>query len=138
MDKSSSHRVEVDVALGLGHLVVGAAAIVLGGVCVVTASSPGAELEGVLLVPGLLLIASGLAFGYAALRSLRSAPGSVLPLVLALVELVTGAAMIAGVAVAVRSYGAFEPWRSPLLVPSLLLIALGLSGALRALDARRA
>ncbi|MFM6848949.1 MAG: hypothetical protein ACKOVB_07570 [Terrabacter sp.] len=136
MEISSPNR--GDVALGVGHLTVGAATVVLGLIFVVTSRSPGAELETVLLVPGLVLVALGVAFSYAALRSLRSSRPGALPLLLSVVEIVTGSVMFAAMAVAVRGYGAFQPWRSPLLVPSLLLIALGVWAAIRALEARRA
>ncbi len=58
-------------------------------------------------------------------------------LILSIVELVVGAAMAAALAVAVQGYGAFEPWRSPLLLPSALLIALGLAGLALEFVARR-
>ena len=136
MDTSPPRR--ADVALGVGHLAVGAATAVLGIVFVVTSRSPGAELETVLLVPGLLLVVLGAAFAYAALRGLRSARAGALPLALGVIELVTGAGLFAGAAVAINGYGAFEPWRSPLLLPSLLLIALGLWALLRTFGARHA
>jgi hypothetical protein len=52
----------------------------------------------------------------------------VLSLILSIVERVVGAARAAALAIAVQGYGAFEPWRSPLLLPSALLVALGLAG----------
>ena len=138
MDSSPSPRGDVDVALGIGHLLVGLATVVLGVVLVVTSRSPGAELETVLFTPGLVLVVVGLVFAYAAVRSARAAHPSALRVALGIVEIVTGAAMFAAMAVAVSGYGAFAPWRSPLLVPSLLLITLGVWATLRALEARRA
>ena len=138
MDSSPSPRGDVDVALGIGHLLVGLATVVLGVVLVVTSRSPRAELETALFAPGLVLVVVGLVFAYAAVRSARAAPPSALRVALGMVEIVTGAAMFAAMAVAVSGYGAFAPWRSPLLVPSLLLITLGVWATLRALDARRA
>ena len=138
MDSSPSPRGDVDVALGIGHLLVGLATVVLGVVLVVTSRSPGAELETVLFAPGLVLVVVGLVFAYAAVRSARAARPSALRVALGMVEIITGAAMFAAMAVAVSGYGAFAPWRSPLLVPSLLLITLGVWATLRALDARRA
>jgi hypothetical protein len=46
--------------------------------------------------------------------------------ILSVVELVAGAAMASGVVAAVQGYG--EPSRSPLLLPSGLLVALGVAG----------
>jgi hypothetical protein len=63
--------------------------------------------------------------------ALRRAPGGrggSLSVMLIMVELALGAGMAAALAVAVQGYGAVEPWRSPLLWPSALLIVLGLAG----------
>ena len=81
-----------------------------------------------LLPLGLLLALAGAVFTYAAATVLRSAPGDRhgLALILSIIELLVGGALASGVFVAVRSYG--EPWRSPLLLPSVLLVALGLAG----------
>jgi hypothetical protein len=138
MDNDPSPRRDIDLALGVGHLLVGGATVVLGIAFVVTSRSPGAELETVLFTPGLVLVAAGLLFAYAAWRSLRRAPIGSLAVSLGVIEIITGAAMFAAVAVAVRGYGTFAPWRSPLLVPSLLLITLGVWATVRALEARRA
>ena len=138
MDSSPSPRGGVDVALGIGHLLVGLATVILGVVLVVTSRSPGAELETVLFTPGLVLVVVGLAFAYAAVRSVRVGRPSALRVALGIVEIVTGAGLFAAMAVAVGGYGAFAPWRSPALVPSLLLITLGVWATLRALEARRA
>ncbi|MEO6586552.1 MAG: hypothetical protein ABIN90_09655 [Knoellia sp.] len=111
----------------LGHLLVGAAAIALAVVLIV--ASRAGELDGILLGAGLVLALAGAAFTWTAIVALRrGGEGGGLSLSLSLVELAGGAAMAVGMAVAVRGYGAFEPWRSPLLLPSALLIALGLSG----------
>lgn len=117
--------------INLGHLLVGGAALVLAGVMIVAGRAPSAELEGVLLALGLLLALVAMGFTCTAIVVLRRAQeGGVgwLSLTLSIVELVVGAAMAAALAVAVQGYGAFEPWRSPLLLPSALLIALGLAG----------
>jgi len=140
MELASSSTRDTDVALGLGHLLVGAAATVFGAVLVITSRAPGAELETVLLGPGLLLAAVGLAFGYAAVHTLRAArdgQADSLSLALSVIELAVGVALAVGVVVAVQGYGVFEPWRSPLLVPSIVLTALGLWGALHAIATRR-
>lgn len=117
--------------INLGHLLVGGAALVLAGVMIVAGRAPNAELEGVLLGLGLLLALVAMGFTCTAIVVLGRAPdGGVgwLSLTLSIVELVVGAATAAALAVAVQGYGAFEPWRSPLLLPSALLLALGLAG----------
>lgn len=117
--------------INLGHLLVGGAALGFAGVMIVAGRAPNAELDGVLLGLGLLLALASTVFTCTALLVLRRAHegrGGVLSLILSIVELVVGAAMAAAVAVAVQGYGAFEPWRSPLLLPSVLLVALGVAG----------
>lgn len=117
--------------INLGHLLVGGAALVFAGVMIVAGRAPNAELDGVLLGLGQLLALAATVFTCTALLALRRAHdgrGGVLSLILSIVELVVGAAMAAAVAVAVQGYGAFEPWRSPLLLPSVLLVALGVAG----------
>ena len=42
-----------------------------------------------------------------------------------------------GLVVAVQGYGAFEPWRSPLLLPTAALLGLGLWGVGLAVGSRR-
>jgi hypothetical protein len=98
---------------------------------IVAGRAPNAELEGVLLGLGQLLALVAMGFTCTAIVVLRRAHdgrGGWLSLSLSIVELVVGAAMVAALAVAVQGYGAFEPWRSPLLLPSTLLVALGLAG----------
>jgi hypothetical protein len=115
----------------LGHLLAGGAALVFAGVMVVTGRAPNAELGGVLVGLGLLLALVALAFVCAAVVALRRTGGGrhgLLSLTLSIVELVAGATMAVAVGVAVQGYGAFEPWRSPLLLPSALLMSLGLAG----------
>jgi drug/metabolite transporter (DMT)-like permease len=114
--------------ISVGHLLVGGAAFVFAGVMIVSGSDSRAELGEVLLPLGLLLALAGAVFTYAAATVLRSAPGDRhgLALILSIIELLVGGALASGVFVAVRSYG--EPWRSPLLLPSVLLVALGLAG----------
>ncbi len=113
--------------VSLGHLLVGAAAIAFAVVLIV--ASGAGELDEILLGPGLVLAMAGAAFTWTAIVALRRGRGGGgLSLSLSLAELVGGAAMAAGMATAVQGYGAFEPWRSPVMVPSALLIALGLGG----------
>ena len=112
--------------VSLGHLLVGGAAFVFAGVLIVAGSDSG--LGGVFLPLGLLLALAAGVFTYTAAtvlrRGRRDRHGP--SLILSIVELVAGAALASGVIVAVQSYG--DPWRSPLLPPSVLLVALGLAG----------
>ncbi|MGO4601705.1 hypothetical protein [Terrabacter sp. 2YAF2] len=91
---------------------------------------PEAGLGGVLLGIGVILAVAAALFTWAAVLVLTPGPArrSPLSLVLSIIELLAGATMVAGVAVAVQGYGAFEPWRSPILLPCVLLVALGLAG----------
>ncbi len=121
--------------IGLGHLLLGGAALVFGGVLVATALSPSAELEGALIAPGLLLVLAGAVFtGVAAtvLRDSRRDVGGYRSGALGVVEIVVGVGLAAATAVAVRGYGAFEPWRSPLLLPTVLVLTLGTAAVSRA------
>lgn len=118
-------------AVLIGHLLVGVAALVFAVVLIVAGRSPNAELEGAFLGLGLALALVAAVFAGTAVRALQRTQdgrGGALSLVLSIVELVVGAATSAGLVVAVQGYGVFEPWRSPLLVPSVLLVALGLAG----------
>jgi drug/metabolite transporter (DMT)-like permease len=123
--------------ISVGHLLVGGAACVLAGVLIVAGSDSRAELEGVLLPLGVLLALAAAVFTYAAGMVLRRAPGDRHgpSLILSIIELLVGGALASGVFVAVQSYG--EPWRSPLLLPSVLLVALGLAGLALEVVARR-
>lgn len=113
--------------VSLGHLLVGAAAVAFAVVLIV--ASRAGELDGILLGAGLVLALAGAVFTWTAIVALRRGrDGGGLSLSLSLAELVGGAAMAVGMAIAVQGYGAFEPWRSPLMLPSALLIALGLGG----------
>jgi drug/metabolite transporter (DMT)-like permease len=126
--------------ISLGHLAVGGATLVFAGAMIVSGRAPNAELDGVLLGLGLLLAVAATLFTCMALLALRRAHegrGGVLPLMLSIVELVVGGALAAAAAIAVQGYGAFEPWRSPLLLPSALLVALGLAGLGLEVVARR-
>ena len=116
--------------IGCGHLLVGGSALVFAGVMILAGRDPEAGLGGVLLGLGLILAVAAALFTLAAVLVLRAGPTrrSPLSLVLSIVELLAGATMVAGVAVAVQGYGAFEPWRSPILLPSVLLVAIGLAG----------
>ena len=114
-----------------GHVLIGGAALVVAVVLVVAGQAPTAELDGVLVGSGLLLALAAVGFTCTAILALRRASdgrGVVLSLILSVVELAVGAALAAAVARAVQGYGAVEPWRSPLLLPSALLLALGLAG----------
>ncbi|MGO4340176.1 hypothetical protein [Pedococcus sp. 2YAF34] len=116
--------------MGYGHLVVGAAALVFAGSMIITARGPRAELGGAFLVPGIVLALAAAAFTAAALRVVaRPRAGRAGPLlVLSTIELVAGTATTVGLVVATTSYGEIAPWRSPLLLPSVLLLALGVTG----------
>lgn len=127
-------------AIGLGHVVVGGAALVVAAVMILAGRAPDAGLGGVWLGLGLwLALAAALFTGSAllALRRVHEGREGSLSIVLSVVELVAGVAAGAGLVVAVRGYGAFEPWRSPLLLPSALLVALGLAGLGPGVSARR-
>ena len=114
--------------IGLGHLLVGGAALVLAGVMIVAGSDSGAGLGAVSLPLGLLLALAAGTFTYTAVTVLRRAPGQRHgpSLVLSALELLAGGVLASGVVVAAQSSG--DPWRSPLLLPSVLLVALGLAG----------
>ena len=117
--------------ISFGHLLVGGAALVFAGVMTVAGRAPNAELDGALLGVGLVLALAATVFtctAFLVLRRAHDGRGALLSLILSIVELVVGAAMAAALAIAVQGYGAFEPWRSPLLLPSALLVALGLAG----------
>ena len=126
--------------VSLGHLLVGGAALVFAGVLVVAGRGPSAELDAVFTGLGLWLALAAMPFTCSAvfgLRRAREGRGGSLSLILSIVELVVGAALAAALAVALQGYGAFEPWRSPLLLPSAVLVALGLAGLRVEVVARR-
>jgi len=114
--------------ISVGHLLVGGAALVFAAVMVVAGSDSRAELGGVLVPLGLLLALAAAVFTYAAGVVLRSAPEERRgpSLILSSIELLVGGGLASGAVVAVDSYG--QPWRSPLLLPSVLLVALGVAG----------
>jgi hypothetical protein len=115
--------------IGFGHLLVGGSALVFAVVMMAAGAAPDAGLGGVFLWLGLLLALVATAFTCTAILVLRRSPrGRGVSLVLSIVEVLAGVAMAVAAGGAVRSYGAFEPWRSPLLVPSTLLVVLGLAG----------
>jgi hypothetical protein len=116
--------------VSIGHLLVGAAALIFAGVLIVAGSDPLAELGTLLLPQGLLLVLVAGVFTYTAVMVLRRAPEDRRgpSLILSIIELAVGAALVAGLVAAVQSYGVFAPWHSPLLLPSVLLVALGLTG----------
>jgi hypothetical protein len=119
------------LTLRFGHLLVGLASLVVAGAMVMIGRAPGAELEGVLTGLGVILAMPAAAFTCAAVVLLRCAKDDGrgwLSLVLSIVELGLGLALVVSCATAVRGYGVFQPWRSPLLPPSVLLVALGLAG----------
>ncbi|GAA2020296.1 hypothetical protein GCM10009740_05840 [Terrabacter terrae] len=131
MGTDQQSRVSARRVISLGHVMVGGAALVLSGAMMIMGRAPNAGLGGVFLGLGLLLALAAVLFTYVAVLVLRRAPegrGGLLSLTLSVVELVAGAAMAAAMGVAVQGYGAFEPWRSPLLLPTVLLVALGLAG----------
>ena len=103
----------------------------VAGVLIVAGRAPDAELGSVLVGLGLLLALAAAGFTCTAVVALRRAQdghGGLLSLILSIVELAVGAALAAATAVAVQGYGDLEPWRSPLLLPSALMLALGLAG----------
>lgn len=114
----------------LGHALAGVAALVVAGTLVLAGAKPNAGLGAVFLGLGLALALAAAVFLYAALLVLRGGTqrGARLSLVLSIVELAVGVGLTGGLVVAVQGYGTFEPWRSPLLVPSALLLLLGLTG----------
>ena len=117
--------------ISLGHLLVGGVALVSSGVMMFAGRAPNAGLGGVFVGVGLLLALAAALFTYVAVLVLRRGPdarSARLSLALSAVELVAGAAMAAAMGLAVQGYGAFEPWRSPLLLPAVLLAALGFAG----------
>jgi len=117
--------------VGLVHVLVGGAALVFAGVMIVAGRAPNAELGAVLLGLGLVLALAAVVFTGTAIIVLRRAQdghGGLLSLILSIVELAVGVSMAVALTVAVQGYGAFEAWRSPLLLPSVLLVALGLAG----------
>jgi drug/metabolite transporter (DMT)-like permease len=112
------------------HLLVGGAALAFAGVMIAAGLARNAELGGVLGPLGLLLALAAAVFtatAFVALRRAQHGRDGSLSLILGIVELVVGVAMAVGVVVAVQGYGAFAPWRSPLLLPSVLLVGLGLA-----------
>lgn len=127
-------------AVSIGHLLVGGAALAFAAVLIAASGAPNAELDGVLIVPGLLLAVTAVAFTCAALLILRGARhgrGGSLSLILSVVELAAGGALAWGLVVAVQGYGDFEPWRSPLLLPTAALLGLGLWGVGLEVGSRR-
>ncbi|EWT05249.1 hypothetical protein N864_05935 [Intrasporangium chromatireducens Q5-1] len=135
---ASSSRVQPLIALA--HLVVAAAAVGVVLVLLYAGTRPNAELEGGYAVVGGMLVLPVLTFAAAAVacavarskaprRSLR------LSIALACVELVTAILLAWAAWVAVASYGEFAPWRSPVVVPALLL---GAAGTAALAQARRA
>ena len=131
MGTDQQSRVSARGVVSLGHVLVGGAALVFSGVMVFGGREPDAGLGGVFVGLGLLLALAAALFTYVAVLGLRrthDGRGGPVSLALSVVELVAGAAMAAAMGVAVQGYGAFEPWRSPLLLPTVLLVALGLAG----------
>lgn len=131
------HRATTWWLVGLGNVAVGMGAMVSAGVLISAGTRPDAGLGAVAVLPGVLLGLAALAFTGAAVRALRhgrSRRSSADRRVLALVEIAAGTALAAAVAVALPGYGAFEPWRSPLLLPSVVLLVLGLAGLAAARD----
>ena len=82
----------------------------------------------------MLVLAGAVFTGVAAtvLRDSRRDVGGYRSGALGVVEIVVGVGLAAATAVAVRGYGAFEPWRSPLLLPTVLVLTLGTTAMSRA------
>ncbi len=78
----------------------------------------------VIRVGHLLVGVIGLGHG----RRARGGRGGSASLILSVIEVVAGVALTVGVVVAVQGYAAFAPWRSPLLLPAVLCLAVGLGG----------
>ncbi len=119
------------VALALGHLFVAAAWLALACLLVFIGTRPNAELEGVYAMFGVLLAVPGAAFAIGSVAcsvALVDHPRRAARLSLALgsVEVLAAALLAWGVVVAVASYDEFAPWRSPLIVPGLLLAGIGI------------
>jgi hypothetical protein len=121
-------------------LLIGGVGLVFVLVLIYAGTRPGAELEGGYAVAGGMLALPVLAFGGAAVAC-AAAPSKTLRRSLrfsiALVCLELAAAMLLAWAawVAMASYGEFAPWRSPVVVPALLL---GAAGTAALIQARRA
>ena len=84
-----------------------------------------------------------LAFAIAAVACLRlrrtaSRRAARLSLVLGVVELVLAVALLWGVVVAVQGYGEPAPWRSPLLLPALVVAGIGTAAVVDAARTLRA
>jgi hypothetical protein len=117
--------------VGVGNVGVGMGALVFAGVLISAGTRPDAGLGGVAVLPGVLLGLAALAFTGAAVRAVRhrgSRRSAAVRRVLALVEIAAGTALAGAVALALPGYDAFEPWRSPLLLPSVALLVLGFAG----------
>lgn len=116
--------------LALAHVVLAAAGVVAVVVLVVAGTRPNAELEALYTFFGLVLAVPVLAFTVAAaacLRWVRTAPrrAARVSLALGVVELALAGALLWGVVVAVQGYGEPAPWRSPLLLPALVVAVVG-------------
>lgn len=116
--------------LALAHVVLAAAGVVAVVVLVVAGTRPDAELEALYTFFGLVLAVPVLAFTVAAaacLRWVRTAPrrAARVSLALGVVELALAGALLWGVVVAVQGYGEPAPWRSPLLLPALVVAVVG-------------
>ncbi len=117
--------VHVVRALAVGHLFVSATAIIMVVVALITGTRPEAELEGLYFLFGLVLAIPTAAFTGAAVRcvrlSFREPPeGLAWSAVLGATEAALGVAFGDGVAVS----GA--PLSSPLILPAVILLVLGL------------
>lgn len=124
----------------IGHVLMGGAALVFSGVMMFAGRAPNAGLGGVFVGLGLLLALAATLFTYVAVLLIlqgHDGRGGSLSLILSVVELLAGAAVAAGLGNAVQGYGSFEPWRSPLLLPTVLLVAFGLAGLALEVVARR-
>jgi len=112
----------------VAHLLVGFTALGFGIVLVVAGRARDAELEGVLIGPGVVLTVVALAFLAGGLRVLRRCgadQGAGMSRILSVLELIAGVALAGGVLSSVPGGENVSAWRSPVLVPSLVLGALG-------------
>ena len=128
---TASTNPAVPRVLAVAHLIVGLVALGFALVLVVASRAPGAELETVLIGPGIVLTVLALAFLAGAVRVLRcrgAEDGIRMSRNLSVVELLAGVALAWGVVSAVVGGENLGAWRSPVLVPSLVLVSLGAWG----------
>ncbi|KRF42656.1 hypothetical protein ASH01_17775 [Terrabacter sp. Soil811] len=130
------------MAIAVGHVVVATAALGTGIVLVVAGTRSGAELETLYTPIGVAVCGVALVFGAVAVNVVRSTPhhphrAAGLSRALGLLEVLAGLVCAVSAAVAVASYPQFTPWRSPALLPALVLVALGVTAVIQSSRVRR-